>query len=98
LSLVASGTVVATHMVVQSFVSDTGDCELTRIDDAQTTPTKKSWCGNTYVGSTVTGRKERPNVPITTAHSLEETVFPVASQSDVPLPVSKAMPVSEIMP
>jgi len=96
-SVALATTIVATHSVVQSFVNDKGDCELTRIDDAQTTPTKKSWCDNPYVSSTVTGRTERPNVPITTAHSLKEIVFPAASQSNVPLPVSEAMPVSEVM-
>jgi len=73
---------------------DTADCQFTRIDDDQTTDLteSKSWCGNKYVSSTVTGRTERPNVPITTAHSLEETVFPAASQSNVPLPGSEIMP------
>ena len=65
------------------------DCEYTRIDSDQVPPgSGETWCGNAYA-STVTGREERPNAPITTVHNAEETVFPMANQDNIPLSVTQ---------
>lgn len=69
---------------------DSGTCEFTRIGSDQepvnSTP-GKSWCDNAYVATSTTGREERPTTPMTTAHAPEDTVFPMANQDNIPLPV-----------
>ena len=81
--------------VFEALCEDSDNCEqssysgenaFTRIPSDQVSTPRKTWCGNNYVTSTATGRKGRPTAQVNTdAHVVQETVFPMANQDNIPL-------------